>query len=182
MNKRGSLSLSIELIVIVVIAFVVLGLGLGFVRGLFGGLTEDVGTIQEQVRQQILDDLRTGNKKLSFPATSMIIERGESRDIAFGVKDVKTGDLQYSITLDVTDMQEKTVPEAELDDQINFFYDKSITSLGPIETRVHAVRVSALGTQGTYLVKLSIFDEDVPEDAPAGDNVYDEKTFFITIS
>ena len=66
MMKKGSLNLSIEAIVIVVIAFVVLGLGLGFVRGQFKSITETTTSIQDQIRQQITEDLRTGDKKLSF--------------------------------------------------------------------------------------------------------------------
>ena len=75
-NKKGSLNLSIQAIVIVVIAFVVLGLGLSFVRGQFKSITETSTGVQEQIRQQILEDLRTGDKKLSFPATTLSIEKG----------------------------------------------------------------------------------------------------------
>src|SRR3989344_8207323 len=98
MTKKGSLSLSIQTIVIVVIAFVVLGLGLGFVRSQFRSITETSGSVQEQIRQQILEDLRTGNKKLSFPATSLNVEKGEAQDIAIGVKNTKAnGDLNFKI-------------------------------------------------------------------------------------
>ena len=58
MNKKGDLNLSIQAIVIVVIAFVVLGLGLGFVRGQFKSIQETSTGVQEQIRQQILEDLR----------------------------------------------------------------------------------------------------------------------------
>ena len=66
MNRKGSLNLSIEAIVIVVIAFVVLGLGLGFVRSQIGSIQSTSTAVQEQISQQVLDDLRTGNKKLSW--------------------------------------------------------------------------------------------------------------------
>ena len=76
--KKGDLNLSIQVIVVIVIAFVVLGLGLNFVRSQFRNIEETAGSVQEQVRQQILDDLRTGNKKLSFPSTSINIEKGKT--------------------------------------------------------------------------------------------------------
>ena len=85
-SKKGSLNLSIEAIVVVVIAFVVLGLGLGFVRGQFGDITKTSAGIQEQIRQKILEDLRTGDQKLSFPAQTLSIPKGEASDIAVGVK------------------------------------------------------------------------------------------------
>jgi len=179
MNKKASLNLSIQMIVIVVIAFVVLGLGLGFVRNQFSIFEETSTSVQEQIKQQILDDLRTGNKKLSFPATSMMIERGKSKDIAIGVKNTQNVNLQYSITVDVKQMQEGTIVTAEeLNEQVTFFYDKDASDLTPTDARVHSIRVSTPGLKGSYLVKLSIIDNQAAE----GENVYDEKTFFVTVS
>ena len=81
MMKKGSLNLSIEAIVIVVIAFVVLGLGLGFVRGQFKSITETTTSIQDQIRQQITEDLRTGDKKLSFPTNEFTINKKMVREL-----------------------------------------------------------------------------------------------------
>src|SRR3989344_7160585 len=105
-KKKGSLNLSIEAIVIIVIAFVVLGLGLSFVRGQFKSITETSSSVQEQVRQQVLEDLRTGNKKLNFPATTLNIERSSSQDIAIGVKNTQNvGDLVFTISVSTTQKQ-----------------------------------------------------------------------------
>src|SRR3989344_5457261 len=110
--KKGDLNLSIQLIVVVVIAFVVLGLGLNFVRSQFRNIEETSGSVQEQVRQQILDDLRTGNKKLSFPATTITMEKGGSRDIAIGVKNIgeTSGSLSYRIDIEYLEKQGVTDP------------------------------------------------------------------------
>jgi len=70
-KKKGALQLSINAIVIVVLAMSLLGLGLTFIRSIFKGLEEQRSEITEQVKQQILEDLRTGNKKLSFPSTDV---------------------------------------------------------------------------------------------------------------
>jgi len=88
MNRKGSLNLSIQAIVIIVIAFVVLGLGLGFVRGLFENIVGDTDAIQEQIREQVLDDLRRGDKKLSFPSTEVNIAKKNSNVIAVGIKNI----------------------------------------------------------------------------------------------
>ena len=66
-NKRASLEISIQAIVIVVLAMTILGLGLGFVRGLFKNISSTTEDVTEQVRQKILDDLITGDKKFHFP-------------------------------------------------------------------------------------------------------------------
>ena len=73
-SKKAALNLSIQAIVIIVIAFVFLGLGIKFVRDQIEGVGATSTSVQEQISQQILDDLRTGNKKLSFPATKLTLE------------------------------------------------------------------------------------------------------------
>ena len=185
--KKGDLNLSIQVIVIVVIAFVVLGLGLQFVRSQFRNIEETAGSVQEQVRQQILDDLRTGNKKLSFPATTITMEKGGSRDIAIGVKntgDVGSGNLVYKLGI------EKLQKQGELPDnigdtatwagEIDFFFDTTGTStLSSTDVRVHPIRVTANPSSGgTYLFKLVIEYEE----SPGTFGTYDEKTFFVTVN
>jgi len=183
-SKKGSLELSIQAIIIVVIAFVVLGLGLGFVRSQFGSIQETTSSVQEQVRQSVLEDLRTGNKKLSFPGTSIIVEKGSSKDIAIGVKNTKAQDaLKYRIGINVQEMQEGIITDAaELNDQVSFFYDTQEASLTVTEARVHSIRVGGKGVKGTYLVKLQIIDTEKELAADPSGAVYDEKTFFVTIA
>jgi hypothetical protein len=175
-NKKGSLNLSIQAIVIVVIAFVVLGLGLGFVRNQFGSMEETASSVQEQIKQQIMDDLRTSNKKLSFPATSIDVERGNSKDIAVGIKNTNAqNDLNYKLEVTVMEDSEGKLSLDELADQVKFFYDKAPAVLSVTESRVHSVRINGVGITGTYLAKLRIIDMDDSSKA------YDEKTFFITV-
>src|SRR3989338_10113140 len=95
-NKRASLELSVNAIVIVVLAFAMLGLGLIFVRNLFSGITETTTQVEEQVKQQILDDLRTGNKPLSFPVQRVKVGVGDKKDLAFGVLNTQDDILNYS--------------------------------------------------------------------------------------
>ncbi len=174
-NRRASLNLSIETIVIVVIAFVVLGLGLGFVRNQIKDISETSSSVQEQIRQQVLEDLRTGNKKLSFPATSLSINKGESTDIVIGVKNTKSaGTLSYRIDI-MTTCQRGDEPCAESYDDVSFFYDRvSIYELAVTDASVHPIKITADGDKGVYLVKLTIIDT-------TDGSVYDTKTFFVSI-
>src|SRR3989338_1040193 len=161
MKKKGSLNLSIEAIVVVVIAFVVLGLGLGFVRGQFKSITDTSTSVQEQIRQQILEDLRTGDKKLSFPATTLIIEKGESQDIAIGVKNTQNGELGFKILVQTQQQQgnDAATPE-QLAAQVGYFYDTVTTfSLKPTEAEAYNIKVLANGDKGTYLVNLQIVNQ-----------------------
>ena len=121
MMKKGSLNLSIEAIVIVVIAFVVLGLGLGFVRGQFKSITETTTSIQDQIRQQITEDLRTGDKKLSFPTNEFTINKKESTVTAIGIKNTQQGTLKYKIDVQRTEGGNLIFGEDVSD---NFLYEK----------------------------------------------------------
>jgi hypothetical protein len=172
-NRKGSLNLSIQAIVIVVIAFVVLGLGLGFVRGQFKSITETATGVQEQIKQQVLDDLRTGDKKLSFPASEVTINKKESTVVAIGVKNVLQPTLNYKVKVEFkggTDIFGEDITD-------NFLYPEDAESLEPTEARVIPIRITSETTAGTGQFKISI--EDVSDSA--NPKLYDSKTFFITI-
>ena len=173
MKKKGSLNLSIEAIVIVVIAFVVLGLGLGFVRGQFKSITETTTAIQEQIKQQILDDLRTGDKKLSFPATEITLGKKESTVTAIGIKNVQQGTLKYKIEIQKTGGGVAIFGEDVSD---NFLYVQDTEELAPTETRIIPVRITSETSAGTGQFKIVI------KDVNKADAIYDSKTFFITVA
>lgn len=169
MKKKGSLNLSIEVIVVVVIAFVVLGLGLGFVRSQFKQISETSSAVQEQIKQSILDDLRTGEKKLSFPASEIKLGRLESSVTAFGIKNNLANDLKYKVEV----IYGANGQEVILSD--GFLYTKAEETLGPAEVRVIPLRITAGTATGTGLYKITIKDITSAKD-------YDSKTFFITVT
>jgi len=172
MMKKGSLNLSIEAIVIVVIAFVVLGLGLGFVRGQFKSITETTTSIQDQIRQQITEDLRTGDKKLSFPTNEFTINKKESTVTAIGIKNTQQGTLKYKIDVQRTEGGNLIFGEDVSD---NFLYVRDPEELLPTETRIIPIRITSETSAGTGQFKIVI------KDVNNADAIYDSKTFFITV-
>ena len=180
MKKKGSLNLSIEAIVIVVIAFIVLGLGLGFVRSQFKSITETSSSVQEQIRQQILEDLRTGNKKLSFPATTLNIEKGSSQDIAIGVKNVKnSGDLMFAI--DVNTLKKQGAENVDVSSQVEYFYLAGPFTLKVTDAEAYNIKILGTGDKGTYLVSLKILEVD-PSGTPIDSNLpKSEKSFCVNM-
>ncbi|MBI2666064.1 hypothetical protein HYX13_00470 [Candidatus Woesearchaeota archaeon] len=171
-SKKGSLNLSIEAIVVVVIAFVVLGLGLGFVRGQFKDITDTSSGIQEQIRQKILEDLRTGDQKLSFPAQTLSIPKGEAADIAIGVKNNLNNELTFTIKVETKKSQ--TGGATNLNEQVEYFYDQGPFTLKPTDAQVYNIKISAPGDKDTYLVNLKI-------ELSQGGEIYAEKSFFVNI-
>src|SRR3989344_8425716 len=176
LKKKASLELSINAIVIVVLAFVMLGLGLGFVKSQFSGFEETAGSVQETVKQQILDQMREGNKKLSFPAQRLRIEKNKKEDIAVGIKNTENAVLNFAIRIytqqvddpnsnagvckpdfdisDITTVEDLEAVEVDgaagCDDSniggIGYFYDTSIQSLEQTEANVFGISVNPKST------------------------------------
>ncbi|MDP3989606.1 MAG: hypothetical protein Q8Q01_00175 [archaeon] len=187
MNNRGSLELSIQTIIIVVIAFVVLGLGLGFVREQFAGIGSTTTAVQEQISQQILDDLRTGNKKLSFPATELRLETGSDDVQAIGIKNTADSELVLKVAFQIKAGDQFESIESESDESFTtkggvpfstkVIWDNSELSFSPGETRVIPVTITAPDKTGTYLYKVLVMKVEA-----SGETVFDERTFFIKTS
>ncbi len=188
--KKGSLNLSIEAIVIVVIAFVVLGLGLGFVRSQIGNIQSTSTAVQEQISQQILDDLRTGNKKLSFPATKLTVETGEETVQAIGVKNTEDGErtLRVGFKVKAVERFEGFSSEVELgfatvggvETAAKIVWDDSDLKFKAGESRVIPVTITAPDKSGNYLYKVLIYK--VNPNGEAEEVPFDERTFFIKTS
>ena len=181
MNRKASLNLSIQMIVIVVIAFVVLGLGLGFVRGQFKSITETSSGVQEQIRQQILEDLRTGDKKLSFPATTLNVDKGSAQDIAIGVKNtLAAGDLRFKVQMKTLKKQ-GALPDKDVSAEVEYFYLEGPFVLKVTDAEAYNIKILGTGDKGTYLVSLKILEVDQGGNPLDPTKPYAEKSFFVNI-
>jgi len=190
--KKGSLNLSIQAIVIIVIAFVVLGLGLTFVRSQFKSMGETAGAVQEQISQQILEDLRTGNKKLSFPTEEVKVNGGESKGLAIGVKNTGEAPLEFKLVLAIIDDvtgEEKGLGNKQEVDVVEggttytlgkFIWNPASQKLGVGESNVYPVKFLAGHHSGTYTFVVKIMDTKGTPDT-SDDEAYASKSFFITI-
>lgn len=182
--KRGSLNLSIEAIVIVVIAFVVLGLGLGFVRSQFSQFGDTSNQVQEQIEQQILDDLRRGNQKLSFPTDELKMETSSDSVQAIGIKNTGDDPLNLKVSFSVktgatftsfeSEKQGKFTSSDGTEFDSKIIWDDSTQNFNPGESRVIPVTITAPDRSGTYLYKVLIIEDD--------GSIFDERTFFIKTS
>jgi type II secretory pathway pseudopilin PulG len=188
MNKKGSLNLSIQMIVIVVIAFVVLGLGLGFVRTQFSSISDTSTQVQKQIEQQVLDDLRRGNQKLSFPTDELVMETGEDTVQAIGIKNTKDQPLTLRMGFAVKTTDEFTAFESEVtfpfttkggtSTESTIIWNSETQSFPPGEARVIPVTLTAPDKIGTYLYKVVVYEVNAGVDG----DVFDERTFFIKTS
>lgn len=112
-NKKGAIELSIGTVVIIVLAMTMLILGLVLVRNIFTGATENVDTLNEKVKNEIVNLFATGDSnvvvKLGADKTARIKQGSGSFRIAIGARKPDTAvdrtissrdEIQYKLTLD----------------------------------------------------------------------------------
>ncbi len=102
-HKKASLEISVQAIVIVVLAMTLLGLGLGFVRNLFQDTTDLTTQVTDQIKGQILEDLRRGDKSLSFPTDQVTLGKSEEKILAIGIKNIGQTELRFKLQIDQLD-------------------------------------------------------------------------------
>lgn len=175
-NKKASLEISIQAIVIVVLAMTLLGLGLGFIRGMFRSIGDTTTDVTEQVRQRVLDDLISGDKKVSFPKTEIFIDRGGSQVLTVGIKNKKDTDLYYKMKFTLI----SGPPEASESEKAEFvtyfqFAEKQEYSLKAAEADVRNIRLSLPTTvkTGSYQLTFDVLEQPT--------NVYAQKDFFVVV-
>ena len=177
-NKKASLEISIQAIVIVVLAMTLLGLGLGFIRGMFKNISSTTEDVTEQVRQKILDDLITGDKKVSFPKTDIIIDKGGSVVLTVGVRNKKDTLLHYKMRF--TPISGPDGAPFAIDNPSWFqFAQNQVYSLTAAESEVRNIRLSipTAVSSGSYFLTFDVLDDDL---APPN-NIYAQKDFFIVV-
>jgi hypothetical protein len=188
-KKRASLEISIQAIIIIVLAMTFVGLGLGFVKGLFKNITETTGSVQEQVKQQILEDLRTGDKKLSFPTAEVIIEKQASKVLAVGVKNTESAELEFNIIINKINDGDGSRAEVAGTDG-TFIYSEGDQKLGINDARVYPIRYTAPDTAKTLIFEVNVCKTSGVADGGCGTvgtrtaigPTYDSKTFFVTVT
>jgi len=171
MNKKAALELSINAIVIVILAMTLLGLGLGFVRNMFSDLGGTVTDVQDNMRQQILDDLRRGDKKISFPTEEVKLLRGNEEILAIGVKNTIASELSFAMKIWIKDSSGETEIYSDIDlgagsDKEAFYWDDAQQTLTPGDDAVYGVKIAASkSASGTRLYKIKLL-ERCPECVP----------------
>ena len=178
-NKKSSLELSIRTIVIVVLAMTLLGLGLGFIRSMFINLGETSFAVQDQIKQQILEDLRTGDKKLSFPTSEIKIGKQDSKILAIGIKNTGESANTFYVLIDVVSgvgSPGSVASSAPVSGLGTFVWDEGAQPLGVNEANVYPVKFTSESTTGTSIIKVSVALDQ------AGGTIYATKSFFITVT
>ncbi len=120
-----------------------------------------------------IDDLRTGNKKLTFGYTQLVFTPGLSGyNCSVGIKN--TQDSVQELVLVSTFLRNSKDNSTYTD--IIFEYDTSARILNPTETIVIPVNITAGQIEGNFLYKWEVYTRDGEEY-----EIYDSRTFFIKV-
>jgi len=85
-KKLASLNVSVEAIVVLVLAITILGLGLAFIKNMFGKTTGQLAEVSDQIKEQVVSDIKSSNERLAFYKTEIEIKKGEKKTMYFGVR------------------------------------------------------------------------------------------------
>ena len=163
-QRKASLNLSIEAIIIIVLAMTLLGLGLAFIRSQLGKIQTTGTEVQEQVREQIVGQLRASGEKVSFPR-SLQFSRGEQKVVTLGVQNTQNAPLYFIIKLGLdacnSDLPAGTdckLPDATnyLKDKFDIRYQKDCITLSPSQAEVYGINVGAPTIGGTFALKAEV--------------------------
>jgi hypothetical protein len=188
MDKKGALELSINAIVIIVLAMTLLGLGLTFIRNQMNKAGEMSTGVSDAVKDKIMEDLRTGDKALSFPTPQITIGRNENQIISIGIRNLNDNELKFRVLiqdlsvddnsdyLDCGDSnQYKPTPSSEATAECAaFFWDYSVQTLQAGGDLVTGIKLFPPKTFGSYLYKLKIVIDGTADE-------YASKTFFVQV-
>ena len=181
-DKRASLEISIQAIVIVILAMTLLGLGLAFIRGMFGDITKTTSTVSEQIRQQITNDLITNDKKISFPKTQLVMDKGGSDVLTVGIRNKEDAPLCYKILFD--SIRDENGQSFNADSWFQYApgANDNCETIAPADFRLKNVRVKVPKSNiesVSYFLQFKVVDNDVPPSDPK--YVYASQDFFIVV-
>ena len=177
-NKKASLEISTQAVVIVVLAMTLLGLGLGFIRGMFKNISSTTEDVTEQVRQRVLDDLISSDKKVSFPKTDVTIDKGGSTVLTVGIRNKKDTPLHYKMRFTPISSPDGT-PFSINNPSWFQFAETQVYTLSSADSEVRNIRLSipTRVLSGSYFLTFDVIDDDLPPP----NNVYVQKDFFIVV-
>jgi len=173
-KKYASLDLSINAIVILILAITMLGLGLGFMKNLFTKTTGQLGQVGEDIKAQMVEQLRTSPNKLTMNQEDISVKKGEKKEIYFAVKDVQSSTDAVAFDIKVECKEPLSGDNDKLADTvINYFKKTREIKQGEIDVQKMVIEMPSQSASTTHPCSLTVIDSSGKD--------YDKKSFFITV-
>jgi len=169
LHKKGSLELSINAIVILILAITMLGLGLGFMKGLFSKTTKQLGEVGEDIKAQMIEQLRTSSAKLTLREEDVNIPRSETKDVYFAIKNV-----ELSQSFGVTATCTKALEGTELGNLATIIADDALDE-SAVAVGKMIIKIDANAARTTHLCHVCV-------SRGGGESCnYTKKSFLVTV-
>ncbi|MDD5086616.1 MAG: hypothetical protein PHV16_02595 [Candidatus Nanoarchaeia archaeon] len=171
LNKRGGLEISINAIVILILAVTVLGLGLTFIRNIMGGAMEQLSSVSDDIRNDMIERVRDSNERLAFQNNQIDVAKNKKKTLYYGIRN----ELAFDSDFDVEVGCESSMIE-DADPTLIHFNTFSKTTFIPkdgIEVFPVDIRPDPNAVSTTYMCELVI--------AP-GTEPYASKVFYVTVT
>ncbi len=183
--KRASLNLSINAIVILILAITMLGLGLGFMKNLFSKTTGQLADVGEDIKNQMISELRRSNSKLTLDQEDITMKAGSSKDIYFGVKNVLSPNnpagIPFQIIITCQDALDGSPAlmhaTGSADGEVRTFEQTRELGNGEIDVQKMQLSIPSTFTATTWPCKLTLNGD---ADGTFG-TMYTAKSFFVTV-
>jgi hypothetical protein len=180
-NKKGALELSINTIIVIVIAFVFLGLGLGFIQTQLDKGGDNVGELQEVIRNQIIKQLIESDDKLSITTNEFKLSIKEEKLSGIGIKNIEDYSSKFKVEFEIKPEGEefqKFTSGVALDNGAKIFWDNEGKNLGPGDYSPVIFTLTAPKLKGSYLYKVNLIQ--INEDN--SESIYDTANFFVSVN
>src|SRR3989338_9638024 len=90
MHKKAALELSINAIVVLILAITILGLGIGFIKGQFGGLSEQFTQVRSEIKDQLISKIKDSGDLLVFNRAELEASIGKKDTFYIGIKNTES--------------------------------------------------------------------------------------------
>ncbi len=171
-SKKGSLNLSINAIVVLILAITMLSLGLGFMKNLFKKTTGQLADVGEEIKNQMVEQLRSSSAKLTLNVEDTTIARSESKDYYFGVKNVEPGAKTFKIEKDCGSGM-GGLKQGLSEETLDTIEDTGELEQNEVSVQKMVIAIDPGADTGTARCTLKIKKED--------GSTYAKKSFFVTV-
>ena len=149
-------------------------------------LSDGTAVVDNQIKAEILEDIRTSGKKLSINQ-DIRLNRGEA--LVEEISIINKILSQQNFIVQIEPIKQQTPDRSgvifiDTNNELSFFYNNLTMAFEPTEGRAIPVTISANdNASGTYLcsIKVYIDENDCGINNLSTCNLYDERKFFITI-
>jgi hypothetical protein len=173
MNRKAALELSTGFIVVAAIGIIILVSAIFFISSQFQTISGSATQIQQEIKEQLMEDLISSNEKLVLLQNNINLDYGKDENIIFGVHNNLDTELVYGINIEIT--QKEQAGDKDFSGDLGLLYYKGPFFIEKGQSGINLVKIDGK-KKGVYLVKITIKNKNDDEET------YAQKSFFVEVN